>query len=559
MRGGTTCGSTSRSRRGSASRLVARAASRLAARAGARASAARRIELDRLASARDAAPAGHRVRRRARAPSTASPTRRARRCSRCSSSGWARTSSAKACAATWRSTRGATRPPRISSRRSAPTDEALVPAFPRLRRARRRAAARRGARLRRRAVARADAAALRARSGAVTAAGARRTWVFPACFEFGDANKGRQVCTLVREARRRSRCRRAPARNGSSPIAAASATTCRGCRPRCTLRCRRRTACSPAATTSRSWAISTCWRAAARSATEVRCRSPRGSRRTPMRARRAAPTRSPTSVPHGAGRRRQRARATPRGSAATSATARARWAGCRARARRPTCMRLRETAVPLVAVRGQDAALARKAQQLAQRWLDASQRDPAGTRGARVLVAAARTSGKDAPQALRRAAGGRARPAGCERARGRVSRARRLPRSGAARARAARSTLAGRAQGRIRRGCCARRSRTTATRTRRSRGCMRNIDALAAAMPREAAGGSGRRGRAARARRASARCSSACSRRAAPGPTRARASTASRWREIDRASRCARAAGAAQRLPREHQAVKRAA
>jgi cytosol alanyl aminopeptidase len=34
-----------------------------------------------------------------------------------------------------------------------------------------------------------------------TPAGAAERWVFPACFEFGDARQGREVCTLVKEAR----------------------------------------------------------------------------------------------------------------------------------------------------------------------------------------------------------------------------------------------------------------------------------------------------------------------------------------------------------------------
>jgi alanyl aminopeptidase len=58
---------------------------------------------------------------------------------------------------------------------------------------------------------------------------------------------------------------------------------------------------------------------------------------------------------------------------------------------------LREVALPTVAVAGQDAALARKAQQLALRWVEHRSAIPPQARRL-VLVAAARTSGKDAPR-----------------------------------------------------------------------------------------------------------------------------------------------------------------
>ena len=57
--------------------------------------------------------------------------------------------------------------------------------------------------------------------------------------------------------------------------------------------------------------------------------------------------------------------------------------------------RLRETLAPFVAVRGDDTALARKAQQLAQRWLTHRSAIPPAARRT-ILVAAARTSDKDA-------------------------------------------------------------------------------------------------------------------------------------------------------------------
>jgi len=63
----------------------------------------------------------------------------------------------------------------------------------------------------------------------------------------------------------------------------------------------------------------------------------------------------------------------------------------------PDVQRLREEAVPLVAVRGQDAALARKARQHVQRWLDHRSAIPAQSRRM-LLVAAAATAGYDAPK-----------------------------------------------------------------------------------------------------------------------------------------------------------------
>ena len=58
-------------------------------------------------------------------------------------------------------------------------------------------------------------------------------------------------------------------------------------------------------------------------------------------------------------------------------------------------LRLREAAAQVVAIRGEDKALARKAQQLAQRWLVHRSAIPPQARRA-VLVAAARTTDKDA-------------------------------------------------------------------------------------------------------------------------------------------------------------------
>jgi alanyl aminopeptidase len=63
----------------------------------------------------------------------------------------------------------------------------------------------------------------------------------------------------------------------------------------------------------------------------------------------------------------------------------------------PDVLRLRDTAVALVADRGQDTALARKAQQLAQRWLTHRSAIPRESLKL-VLVGAARSGGKDAPR-----------------------------------------------------------------------------------------------------------------------------------------------------------------
>ncbi len=59
--------------------------------------------------------------------------------------------------------------------------------------------------------------------------------------------------------------------------------------------------------------------------------------------------------------------------------------------------RLREEAVPLVAMRGQDAALARKARQHVERWLDHRSAIPPPSRRM-LLVTAAATAGSDAPR-----------------------------------------------------------------------------------------------------------------------------------------------------------------
>ena len=305
----------------------------------------------------------------------------------------------------------------------AASDDAIVPAVSRLRRAPGRAAARRRARLHGRAVAGADAAAFRSRG----AQAPRRTrpasdkWVFPACFEFGDATRAAQVvhARARREADGAAAGERVPAmgrrqsqRHRLLPAAAVARALRRAAQGGSRARRRRLRAAAgrPRRSLSRGGAVGYQVDAA---------RSPRARRRAPTRAWRAAPTRSRTACPPRSSIPPTR-RATPRGSGTTSATARARWAGCRARARPRTCCACATRALPLVAVRGQDAALARKAQQLAQRWITHRSAIPPEARRT-ILVAAARTSDKDAAKLFDALLRGRERQQGRERARRRVS------------------------------------------------------------------------------------------------------------------------------------------
>ena len=144
-------------------------------------------------------------------------------------------------AATWRNTRGATPPPRISSPTLGSTDDALVPAF-------RGFADRPGVPLLDVALDCTKAPSLvltqqRFAPAGVHRATAGQTWTFPACFDVGDNTRSRQVCKTVRAARRavvplEGACPQWVLANRSG-----SATTCRACRPRCMRRCPRPTAC----------------------------------------------------------------------------------------------------------------------------------------------------------------------------------------------------------------------------------------------------------------------------------------------------------------------------
>ncbi len=219
---------------------------------------------------------------------------------------------------------------------------------------------------------------------------------FPPASSMATRPAARRFARWCATRRRRWRCPRTPARNGSSPIAPALAIICRASRPRYMRHWGRRSACWPAPTMQCCWPTWKCWRAAARSGTRKCCRSPHGRRTIPIRAQLAARSILPTAFRR-QWSRRPTTRSSLRGSAATTVHARGLWVGFRAKATRPELLRLRETALPLVAERGRDAALARAAQRLAQRWLIHRKAVAPDTRRI-VLVTAARTIGADAPR-----------------------------------------------------------------------------------------------------------------------------------------------------------------
>ncbi len=162
-------------------------------------------------------------------------------------------------------------------------------------------------------------------------------WVFPACFEFGDATArpagvraGERSNAGGAAARGRMPAmgRRQPRRPGLLP-AAPDARALRGAAAGGVRAGARRL--RGAAGRSRR-----CWRAMGRSASRSCCRSPRGRRRTSMRRRRGAPTSWPAACRRRWSTRRT-VRGTPPGSATTSVIVPARSVGSRGRARRPTC------------------------------------------------------------------------------------------------------------------------------------------------------------------------------------------------------------------------------
>ena len=200
-----------------------------------------------------------------------------------------------------------------------------------------------------------------------------------------------------------------------------------------------------------------------------RCDRGTPGERAPTRAWRAARTHRRTAFPPRWSIPRTH-RVTPRGSGTTSATARARWAGCRARARprRSRALRRRRAA-------GWWRCAARTRRSRARRSSSRSAGSSTAarsrrSRGASILVTAARTSDKDAAKLFDALLRRRERQQRRERARGRVRGARRVPRPGAPGAGAAARWIASGAREPRTPGPVRRRSRTTSTRPRRSPG-----------------------------------------------------------------------------------------
>ena len=252
--------------------------------------------------------------------STASPTRKARRSSRCSSNGWGRRSFAKACAATWRSSRGATRPPRISSRRSPrPTMRwcrrfAALSNAPACRCSTSRSTAAAAPAL--------DAGAAALRAGRRCGRRRASAGCFPPASSSATRRRGQQVCTLVRDA-----TQKVPLPTAACPQWVVANRTGLGYYlPRLTPalyaslpKAERVLAGADYAVAARRHRDAGAQRrgrlpgrAAARRAAGEQSRPARGAPRVRSRRRRAA----------GAGRRRPTTRSSPRGSAATSAPAR---------------------------------------------------------------------------------------------------------------------------------------------------------------------------------------------------------------------------------------------
>jgi alanyl aminopeptidase len=230
--------------------------------------------------------------------------------------------------------------------------------------------------------------------GVAAAAGER--WVFPACFEYGDAGRGQQICTLVRDATQKL----ALPTNACPQWVVANRTGLGYYLPRLT----------PALYA----ALPKAERVLANADYELLLGDMDMLARSgaigyqdvlPVAAQQA-------NNPDGRAARRafDVAGGIPQPMIAAANDARfAAWIrrnyGARARSLgwlastgdSPDIQRLREIALPLVAERGHDAALARAAQRLAQRWLTHRKAVPPETRGI-VLVTAARTADKDAPR-----------------------------------------------------------------------------------------------------------------------------------------------------------------
>ena len=231
-------------------------------------------------------------------------------------------------------------------------------------------------------------------AGAATAAEGER-WVFPACFEYGDGAKGRRTCALVRDA-----TQSVPLDTRACPQWVVANRTGLG------YYLPRLTPALYAALPKADKVLSDADYAALLGDVEMLARSGLVGYQDalPLAARQAnSPNLRtahrafdvPDSMP-------------PELVAPANAAKYAAWLrrhyGPRAhflgwvprKNESPELLRLRGTAVTLVAIEGQDAALAREARRLAQRWLADRSALPAEARRI-VLVTAAITSGKDAP------------------------------------------------------------------------------------------------------------------------------------------------------------------
>ena len=221
-------------------------------------------------------------------------------------------------------------------------------------------------------------------------------WIFPACFDYGDATRGRQVCALVSE---RKQVVPLPAavcpqwvvanRSGSGYYLPRLAPALYAALPKA------ERVLAPTDYEPLLGDLEMLARGGAVGFQDV----------LPVAARQAA-----NPDPRAASRAYDLAKAVPEdmidpGNNVNYAAWLRHHFGDRARAlawlarkgESPDLLRLREIAVPLVSDRGGDTALARKAQQLAQRWLAHRSAIPPESRRM-VLAAAARAAGKDAPR-----------------------------------------------------------------------------------------------------------------------------------------------------------------
>ncbi len=231
-------------------------------------------------------------------------------------------------------------------------------------------------------------------AGAPAASGAER-WVFPACFEYGDAAKGRQTCALVRETRQTI-----PLETSACPQWVVANRTGLG------YYLPRLTPALYAALPKAAKVLAEADYDPLLADAEILARSgavgyqdvlPLAARHAGSANARVAnravdvPERMPPALvaPANADRYAAWLRA--------SFGPRAHYLGWLPRkSESAEIQRLRAVAVPFVADRAGDAALAREARRLARRWLADRGAVPAQVRGI-VLQTAARTAGKDGP------------------------------------------------------------------------------------------------------------------------------------------------------------------